>query len=107
MNLDSKKNDNSESFGCPTEAALEAISGKWKGVILYHLSSGTKRFSELQRLAPGITQRMLTMQLRSLEADEIVHREVYPQVPPQSGVFTHRIWKNIRTRINRFENLGR
>ncbi len=70
-------------MGCPTEAALEAIGGKWKGVILYHLSDGTKRFGELQRLLPHITQRMLTRQLRSLENDQIVHRQVYPEVPPK------------------------
>lgn len=71
------------NIGCPTEAALEAIGGKWKGVILYHLSSGTKRFNELQRLMPAITQRMLTRQLRSLEDDRIVHRQIYPEVPPR------------------------
>lgn len=71
------------NFACPIEAALEAISGKWKGVILYHLSAGEKRFNELQRLMPGITQRVLTKQLRSLEDDQIIHREVYPEVPPR------------------------
>ncbi len=70
------------SFGCPVEAAIEAIGGKWKGVILYHLDS-TKRFNELQRLMPSITQRMLTKQLRELEDDGIVHRTVYAEVPPR------------------------
>jgi DNA-binding HxlR family transcriptional regulator len=55
--------------GCSVEATLDLIDGKWKGVILYHLQSGTQRFGELRRLMPGITQRMLTKQLRALEED--------------------------------------
>ena len=71
------------NFGCPVEACVEVIGGKWKGVILYHLLGGTKRFNELLRLMPGVTQRMLTRQLRELEADMIVERKVYPEVPPK------------------------
>lgn len=69
--------------GCPVEATLEVIGGKWKGVILYHLLEKPYRFGELKRTMPGITQRMLTKQLRELEADGIVHREVFTQVPPK------------------------
>jgi len=71
------------SAGCPVEAALEIIGGKWKGLALYHLTSGTKRFSELKRLSGAITQRSLTKQLRELEADGIVTRTIYPVVPPK------------------------
>lgn len=71
------------NFGCPVEACVEVIGGKWKGVILFHLLGGTKRFNELLRLMPGVTQRMLTRQLRELEADMIVARKVYPEVPPK------------------------
>ncbi len=70
------------SFGCSVEAAIEAIGGKWKGVILYHLGS-TKRFNELRKLMPSVTQRVLTKQLRELEQDGIVLRTVYAEVPPR------------------------
>ncbi|NEW07454.1 helix-turn-helix transcriptional regulator [Paenibacillus sp. SYP-B3998] len=69
--------------GCPVEFTLDVIGGKWKGVLLYHLIDGTKRFNEFRRICPLITQRMLTLQLRELENDGIVHREVYQQVPPK------------------------
>jgi DNA-binding HxlR family transcriptional regulator len=69
--------------GCPVSYTLEIIGGKWKGVLLYHLIDGLKRFNELRRICPTITQRMLTLQLRELENDGIIHREVYPQVPPK------------------------
>ncbi len=71
------------SEGCPVEAALELIGGKWKGVVLYHLSDGTKRFNELKRLSGSVTQRTLTKQLRELEADGLISRTVYPVVPPK------------------------
>lgn len=71
------------NFGCPVEACLEVIGGKWKGVILFHLLGGTKRFNELMRAMPKVTQRMLTRQLRELEADRIVERRIYPEIPPK------------------------
>lgn len=69
--------------GCPVEYTLDVIGGKWKGVLLYHLVDGKKRFNEFRKICPTITQRMLTLQLRELETDGIVHREVYQQVPPK------------------------
>ena len=71
------------SDGCPVEACLEQIAGKWKGLIVYHLIGETLRFSELARKIGSITQRSLTKQLRELEADGIVLRKVYPVVPPK------------------------
>jgi DNA-binding HxlR family transcriptional regulator len=69
---------------CRVEDALGILVGKWKPIILLHLlQEGTKRFSELKRSMPGITQKMLTKQLRELEDEDIIHRVVYPQVPPK------------------------
>lgn len=68
---------------CPVEACLDLIGGKWKSVILFHLLGGTRRFNELRRLLPKVTQRMLTRQLRELEADHVIVRTVYPEVPPK------------------------
>ncbi|GGJ51584.1 winged helix-turn-helix transcriptional regulator [Deinococcus roseus] len=71
------------NLGCPVELTLTVIGGRWKGVIMYHLTKGTLRFGQLKRLIPVITQRMLTLQLRELEADGLVSRTVYPEVPPR------------------------
>ena len=68
---------------CPIEATLDIVGGKWKVLILFYLMQGTVRFGEFQRLIPKITQRMLTLQLRELEEDGVIHREVYRQVPPK------------------------
>ncbi len=70
-------------YGCPVEATADIIGGKWKAVILYYLFKGPKRFNELRRLLPEVTQRMLTRQLRDLELDGVVHREIYKEVPPR------------------------
>lgn len=68
---------------CPIETTLAILGGKWKPLILYHLFDEEKRFGELHRLMPNVTREMLTQHLRELEADGIVHREVYQQVPPK------------------------
>ncbi|MFS0840971.1 winged helix-turn-helix transcriptional regulator [Paenibacillus sp. 1P03SA] len=72
-----------ESYKQSVELTLKVVGGKWKPVILCHLTEGTRRFGELKHSMPEITQKMLTQQLRELEQDEIVHREVYKQVPPK------------------------
>ncbi|PWU67423.1 winged helix-turn-helix transcriptional regulator [Gracilibacillus dipsosauri] len=69
---------------CRVEDALSILVGKWKPLILLHLlNEGTQRFNELKRSIPGITQKMLTKQLRELEEEDIIERVVYPQVPPK------------------------
>jgi DNA-binding HxlR family transcriptional regulator len=68
---------------CPVETAMTVIGGRWRAVILFYLLQGPKRFSELRRAIPNISQRMLTQDLRGLEAAGIVERTVYAEVPPR------------------------
>lgn len=70
-------------YRCTVAIPLDVIGGKWKAVILWHLTFKTLRFSQLRRRLPGITQKMLTQQLRELERDGVVHREVFAEVPPR------------------------
>jgi len=78
-----KNGDHAGRICCPVEAALVIVGGKWKGVILFHLRDETRRFNELRRLIPDVTQRMLTKQLRELETHQIIKRKIYRQIPPK------------------------
>ena len=100
-----KQKDPGCMFNCAVEAAIEAIGGKWKGVILYHLES-TKRFNELHKLVPSITQRMLTKQLRELEADGIVQRTVYAEVPPRVEYDLTDFGRTLQPVLNELEKWG-
>ncbi|HYW09870.1 MAG TPA: helix-turn-helix domain-containing protein, partial [Longimicrobium sp.] len=68
---------------CPVVAAVDRIGGKWKPIIIHYLLERTHRFGELRRRIPSATQQMLTLQLREMERDGLVHREVYREVPPR------------------------
>ena len=68
---------------CPVGITLDLIGGKYKALILWHLSEGTMRFSELRKMISGATPKMLTQQLRELEAQSLIHREVFPVIPPK------------------------
>jgi len=74
---------NKKKANCPAETTIKAIAGRWKVLILRELFQGVKRFGQLQRNLNGVTQKMLTQQLRELEEDGIVQRKVYPEVPPK------------------------
>ena len=93
--------------GCAVEATLDLIDGKWKGVILFHLQAGTQRFGELRRRMPGITQRMLTKQLRALEDDKLVIRKVYAEVPPRVEYTLSEIGESLRPVIDTLKAWGR
>jgi len=71
------------STKCPVASTLDMIGGKYKALILWHLSDGKLRFSELRKRVGGATAKMLTQQLRELESQELVHREIYPVIPPK------------------------
>ena len=77
------KSEKKDRIKCNIEVAMEAIDGKWKILILWYLKDDKKRFNELQKCIYSITQKMLIQKLRELEQDGIVHREVYPVVPPK------------------------
>jgi DNA-binding HxlR family transcriptional regulator len=72
-----------EIYQCPVATAIDVIGGKWTIIILYHLRGKTMRFGELKKDIPRITQKMLTHELRQLEANKLVTRKVYPEVPPR------------------------
>lgn len=91
---------------CPVEACLEVIGGKWKGLIVFYLLGRTKRFNELRRLLPGVTQRMLTRQLRELEADRIIQRTVYDEVPPRVEYSLTEFGKTLETIIRMLQKWG-
>src|SRR5262249_62220943 len=74
-----------KTYNCPVEAAIEVFGGKWKPLILWWLQQRTWRFAELRRQIPGITEKMLTQQLRELEADGIVERRGCVTGPPEGG----------------------
>lgn len=72
-----------KEYMCPVEVSMDLVAGKWKLLIMWHLRKKTRRFGELQKKIPNVTQKMLTQQLRELERDNLIYREVYPVVPPK------------------------
>jgi DNA-binding HxlR family transcriptional regulator len=71
------------NYGCPVKATTKVLAGKWKVAIVWHLSFGTRRFAEIRDLLPGVSEKVLTAQLRRLEEDGVLCRQVTPSVPPR------------------------
>ncbi len=98
---------------CPAERAMRAIEGRWKIFIVYYLLDGTMRFAELQRTINGrntrgsITPKMLTQELREMEADGLIHREVYPQVPPKVAYSLTPLGRNLQPVVEAINAWGR
>lgn len=102
------KQKNSELIvDCPLHAAINVIGGKWKTIILYQLADQTLRFGELKKSIPKITQKMLTQQLRELEADGLVTRVVYPEVPPKVEYSLTEHGKDLRPILGQLCEWGR
>lgn len=74
---------NGRIYHCALDVTMELVGGKWKTIVLWYLRKDKKRFSELRKLIPGITEKMLSLQLRQLERDGFVARTVHPEVPPR------------------------
>lgn len=92
---------------CPIGVTQNIVSGKWKIMIIYRLKDGVRRFNELQRSLPNIRQSALTQQLRELEQDGLIHREVYKEVPPKveySLTFIGRRFLRVLERVGEWGN---
>jgi DNA-binding HxlR family transcriptional regulator len=95
-----------KEYECSFELALHMFGRKWNGLVMYHLSEGTKRYNELKKLNPNITQKMLTQTLRELEAFELIHREVYPVVPPKVEYSLTEYGKEMLPILESIQNFG-
>lgn len=91
---------------CAVESTIKVIGGRWKVLILRELFDGVKRFGQLQRTLTGITQKMLTQQLRELEQDGIVHREVYQQIPPKVEYSLTSLGKTLKPLLDAMHDWG-
>lgn len=91
---------------CPVEATLEMIGGKWKGIVLYYLLDGRMRFSELFRQIGCVTERMLTKQLRELEASGLIKRIIHAEVPPRVEYELTEEGKTLKPVINALKDWG-
>ncbi len=94
-------------FTCPVEATIQLIGGKYKAVILWHLMNQTLRYSELHRLMPRATDKMLAQQLRELEGDGLIDRKVYPVVPPKTEYSLTAFGKSLAPILDEMCNWGR
>jgi DNA-binding HxlR family transcriptional regulator len=96
------------NYKCEIELTLEIISGKWKALILWNLGNyGTIRFNEFKRRIPGITQKMLTQQLRDLENNKLLTRKIYPQVPPMVEYSLTELGENLMPILEEMDKWGK
>lgn len=92
---------------CPADRTIAIIGGRWKVAIVFHLLRGTKRFSELRRLIPNATHKVLTQQLRELEADSVLNRKVYAQVPPKVEYSLTTLGQSLKPVVRAMETWGK
>lgn len=91
---------------CPYVTTQRVLQGKWAIVVLYHLSTGTKRFSELERLIPNVTRAVLTRQLRRLEQDKLIDRKVFAEVPPHVEYSLSTLGSKFQRVLDEIEGFG-
>ncbi|MBS1684542.1 MAG: helix-turn-helix transcriptional regulator [Bacteroidetes bacterium] len=99
-------NKKSELNKCPVTHTLDRIGGRWKTIILYHLMAGTKRYSELRRSIPPISEKMLIQQLKELEADGLVERRVHQVVPPHTDYSLSAVGQDLTPVLNAMAQWG-
>ena len=104
----SLKTAGAKTYYCDVELTLQIIGGKWKPIILFHLGTdGTLRFSQIRRIIPNITPKMLTQQLRELEKDGVVNRKVYAQVPPRVEYDLTELGRSVMPIIRQLSSWGK
>lgn len=96
-----------EEYHCAMDVTMDYIGGKWKTVVLWYLRKDKKRFSELRRLIPNITEKMLSLQLKNLESDGIVKRKIYPEVPPKVEYYLTDFGKTLIPMLEEIAKWGR
>ena len=98
---------NGKEFHCAMDITMHYIGGKWKTVVLWYLRKDRKRFSELRKLIPNITEKMLSLQLKALEQDGIVAKKIYPEVPPRVEYFLTDFGKTLIPMLEEIAKWGR
>ena len=98
---------NGAEYHCAMDVTMHYIGGKWKTVVLWYLRKDKKRFSELKKRIPNITEKMLSLQLKDLERDGIVARKVYPEVPPRVEYFLTPFGKSVIPMLEEIARWGR
>jgi DNA-binding HxlR family transcriptional regulator len=96
-----------KEYHCAMDVTMDYIGGKWKTVVLWYLRKDKKRFSELRRLIPNITEKMLSLQLKGLENDGLVSRKIYPEVPPKVEYFLTDFGKSLIPMLEEIAKWGR
>lgn len=98
---------NGKEYHCAMDVTMGFIGGKWKTVVLWYLRKDRKRFGELRKLIPNITEKMLSLQLKSLERDGLVARKIYPEVPPRVEYYLTEFGKSLLPMLEEIARWGR
>lgn len=98
---------NDKTYHCALDVTMAFIGGKWKSVVLWYLRKNPKRYSELKRLIPDITEKMLSIQLRELERNGLIHRKIYAEIPPRVEYFLSEEGKTVLPVVEAIAKWGR
>lgn len=98
---------NEKEYKCPLEAVMDLLAGKWRALIIWHLIKENLRFSEIQRIVPGISKKVLSEHLRVMEQNELIERTVFPEVPPRVEYNITSKGKTLFEPLNYLENWAR